>query len=343
MPGPNALPGTFAPCRAPFAGALVSLVLLVMPANAQPPAPPLLDLPEGATLTRVVEEPSLRYRVPVGPWGETGLPSIAVEGGFVQRAWRIDASETSTDVLQGALRGQLEDAGYTILLDCAARACGGFDFRFETRVLPAPDMFVDLMDYRFLSARAPAGDAAAAYVTSLVSRAGESLYLQVITIAEGNSPKPLRPLARAEPAPEAGTVEGRAETPPEQEGEAIARALVENGHVILPDLVFDSGSATLAEGDYASLVALAAFLKANPSRRVALVGHTDAVGGLEENVALSRRRAASVLERLAERHGVARAQMESNGMGYLSPVAPNTTQAGREANRRVEAVYLSLE
>ena len=43
------------------------------------------------------------------------------------------------------------------------------------------------------------------------------------------------------------------------------------------------------------------------------------------------------------RYEVPRAQMESNGMGYLSPVAPNTTEAGREANRRVEAVLLNAE
>jgi len=82
---------------------------------------------------------------------------------------------------------------------------------------------------------------------------------------------------------------------------------------------------------------------ADESRRVALVGHTDAKGGLETNVALSQRRAASVLERLAGRYKVPRVQMESNGMGYLSPVANNTTREGRDANRRVEAVLLNTK
>ncbi|MEQ9258204.1 MAG: OmpA family protein [Roseovarius sp.] len=341
MPGPNAFSEAFAPCRAPLLGALAGLVLLALPAPAQQAELPVLELPEGATLTRVVQEPAARYRVPTGPWREGVLPAIPAEGRLLQRAWRIDAPEMSTDMLQAALRGQLEDAGFEILFDCAARACGGFDFRFETRVMPAPDMFVDLMDFRFLSARAPSADGGVSYLTSLVSRAGTSLYVQVVAIG-AQAPEGLVP-ERTQPAQ--GTAEESAEAPPEPtyDNGTIARALLETGHVILPDLVFDSGSATLAEGEYASLVALAAFLKAEPSRRVALVGHTDAVGGLEDNVALSRRRAASVLERLATRHEVPRAQMESNGMGYLSPVAPNTTQAGREANRRVEAVYLSLE
>ena len=73
------------------------------------------------------------------------------------------------------------------------------------------------------------------------------------------------------------------------------------------------------------------------------MGHTDTVGGLEANVALSRRRAASVRDRLIERHGVPAEQLEAHGTGYLAPVAPNTTAEGREANRRVEAVLLETE
>jgi OOP family OmpA-OmpF porin len=41
--------------------------------------------------------------------------------------------------------------------------------------------------------------------------------------------------------------------------------------------------------------------------------------------------------------GVSEAQVASDGVGYLSPVASNLTAAGREANRRVEAVLISTE
>ncbi|MBC7180553.1 MAG: OmpA family protein, partial [Roseovarius sp.] len=89
------------------------------------------------------------------------------------------------------------------------------------------------------------------------------------------------------------------------------------------------------------LVALAAFLRAAPATRVALVGHTDSTGGLEPNSALSRARAEAVLTRLIEQHGVAPAQVEAHGIGYLAPIAPNTSPEGRERNRRVEVVLLS--
>jgi OOP family OmpA-OmpF porin len=71
---------------------------------------------------------------------------------------------------------------------------------------------------------------------------------------------------------------------------------------------------------------------------VALVGHTDAEGGLAANIDLSRRRAAAVRDRLVAQHGIAAERLSAEGVGWLAPRATNATEAGREANRRVEAV-----
>ena len=71
-----------------------------------------------------------------------------------------------------------------------------------------------------------------------------------------------------------------------------------------------------------------------------LVGHTDSVGLLEPNIALSRSRAESVRQRLINQYGVPEDRIDAHGMGYLAPIATNLTAQGREANRRVEAVLL---
>ena len=55
--------------------------------------------------------------------------------------------------------------------------------RFATRVMPAPDMFVDLFDYRFLSLRQGGADQAQSYVSLLISRSGATVYIQVIHVA----------------------------------------------------------------------------------------------------------------------------------------------------------------
>ena len=92
-----------------------------------------------------------------------------------------------------------------------------------------------------------------------------------------------------------------------------------------------------------SLQALADYLANAPDLQVALVGHTDSSGPLDVNIALSKRRAGSVLERLVSDYGVARKQLEAQGMGYLAPVASNLTQQGRDANRRVEVIITSIQ
>ena len=115
------------------------------------------------------------------------------------------------------------------------------------------------------------------------------------------------------------------------------------GAVALDDLVFASGSSSLTEGSYASLADLAAWLQANPEMTIALVGHTDASGGLEGNIALSRKRADSVRARLIETYDVPTRQVEAQGVGYLSPRASNLTEAGRNKNRRVEVILTSTQ
>ena len=290
-----------------------------------------LSLPVNATLTKEVTEERGSYLLPLAPYKEGALPTLEVEGRFVQQAWRLEAQSVTTLQIVAPLRDQLIADGYEVLLDCSGQECGGFDFRFSTRVMSAPDMFVDLFDYRFLSLRQSEASGPSDHVSLLVSRSGRTAYIQVIHVAPDGS----------EGA--SVTADAQVQVSRNVPDQPVAKALMSQGHVILSDLSFGSGSSDLGEGQYASLEALAAFLKSDPALRVALVGHTDTVGGLNPNIALSKRRAQSVLERLVAEYGVSRAQLDAEGMGYLSPIAPNLDQAGRDANRRVEAVLLNSE
>jgi len=100
-------------------------------------------------------------------------------------------------------------------------------------------------------------------------------------------------------------------------------------------------SASLCQ-EYETLTTLANYLKAQPNRKIALVGHTDAEGSLQGNIALSRQRARAAMQRLIEL-GVPRAQLEAEGVGYLAPMANNLTEEGRTQNRRVEAILTSTQ
>jgi outer membrane protein OmpA-like peptidoglycan-associated protein len=71
--------------------------------------------------------------------------------------------------------------------------------------------------------------------------------------------------------------------------------------------------------------------------RVQLEGHASSEGGDEHNQTLSEGRAQAVLEYLAS-HGIARERLTSKGFSSSMPIDSNTTEVGREANRRVEFV-----
>ena len=80
-----------------------------------------------------------------------------------------------------------------------------------------------------------------------------------------------------------------------------------------------------------------AAVEALKGKRILLVGHTDDSGGTTENANLSERRAAAVA-RVFAAQGVPAANLYYQGAGETLPVADNHTEAGRNANRRVEIV-----
>lgn len=307
----------------------LALALLLIAAPAAEAAP-TLSLPPSAA--RTVEDTTEMgsYALPVGPWAGGRIETLTTEGEVTQTAWRIAEGDLSTMAVLARLRDQLRAEGFDVLFECDTDGCGGFDFRFATPVLPEPQMHVDLGDFRFLSARridGPEPD----YVSLLVSRSAESGFVQMTRVGAA--------LSDAVPIAKASFTAREAEPGPG----AVGDELITVGKVVLDDLDFATGAAELGDGRFASLGALAEFLKTNPAKTIALVGHTDAEGSLAGNVALSRERAKSVLERLVSVHGVNRSQLAADGVGYLSPVASNLTPEGRTRNRRVEALITSTQ
>jgi len=74
---------------------------------------------------------------------------------------------------------------------------------------------------------------------------------------------------------------------------------------------------------------------------VEVAGHTDSTGSDSYNQSLSERRAGSVSSYLTSQ-GVAQQRIITVGMGESRPVADNTTDSGRQANRRVEITMVPV-
>lgn len=120
----------------------------------------------------------------------------------------------------------------------------------------------------------------------------------------------------------------------------MSSAIEKTGRIALYGIYFDTDQAAIKPESDATLAEMAALLREAPDRKFLIVGHTDNQGAYEYNVALSKRRAEAVVAALASRHNIPRGQILPVGVGMAAPVAPNTDEAGRAKNRRVEIVAM---
>lgn len=118
----------------------------------------------------------------------------------------------------------------------------------------------------------------------------------------------------------------------------MSRSISTTGRVSLYGIYFDTNKSDIRPESRPALQEIASLLKKQPVLKLHVVGHTDNIGGIEFNMGLSKRRADAVVASLARDFGIAPARLTANGVAYLAPVAPNTTEPGRARNRRVELV-----
>lgn len=100
-------------------------------------------------------------------------------------------------------------------------------------------------------------------------------------------------------------------------------------------LEFETGSNQLAASSQEQLKNIAEIMKAYPDVSVKVGGYTDNVGDAAANKTLSQERAMNTMNALATL-GVDKARMEAEGYGAEHPVADNSTDEGRQRNRRID-------
>jgi outer membrane protein OmpA-like peptidoglycan-associated protein len=103
-------------------------------------------------------------------------------------------------------------------------------------------------------------------------------------------------------------------------------------------VLFDVDSFTLRPEALAEINAVAAQIAAANVGSLNVIGHTDSTGAADYNMALSLQRSASVRAQLLQTTALANLPITTAGRGELEPIASNETEAGRQANRRVEII-----
>lgn len=109
---------------------------------------------------------------------------------------------------------------------------------------------------------------------------------------------------------------------------------------VLQNMHFATAQTTILPSSQRALDLLYELLDENPNLYIRIVGHTDDVGSEQDNKLLSEGRANSIQLEMVKR-GIASKRIQTMGKGELEPLVPNTSEANRQKNRRVEIEIIS--
>lgn len=273
---------------------------------------PALTSYPGSVATRRDEDGfrSYKFVVAVDPKGttdDTVLRSLPAEGNVTRLAYENPKGKSAHEIFANYKEG-LQKSGYQILFACAAAECGpGYASSRWGRVTGlryfTPDM-------RYLAAKSAAPGKPELYVAVLVAPLRHQI--EIVEVV---------PMKR-------GLVTAK----------ALGDGLLLNGRAVLDGLYFDTDKTTLKPESKPALDIIAKFLKDKPALNVFIVGHTDRVGALDHNMALSKGRAEAVMNALIKDYGMPQTRLGAYGVGPLSPAKSNKDDAGMADNRRVEMV-----
>lgn len=116
---------------------------------------------------------------------------------------------------------------------------------------------------------------------------------------------------------------------------------VEIGQTIrLNNIFFDTGLAILRDESENELENLKKLLTDNGKMTIEVSGHTDNVGNDASNLKLSSDRAQAVVQWLLD-HGINTSRLTSKGYGETKPIGVNTSEEGKQLNRRVEFTIIT--
>jgi OOP family OmpA-OmpF porin len=161
----------------------------------------------------------------------------------------------------------------------------------------------------------------------------EKIFLKRKAVAAA-APAPI--VAAPPPAPVVVAEEVKEAKVERQAGPAVEEAPPER---ITLKVLFDTNKAVVKPKYYSEIKRVAEFMTKYPAAKAVIEGHTDSVGKVAANVKLSQRRADAIKKILVDKYKISKSRLKAVGYGPKKPIADNKTAAGKQKNRRVEAVF----
>lgn len=107
---------------------------------------------------------------------------------------------------------------------------------------------------------------------------------------------------------------------------------------------FEVDKATIKPESFSLLHDIADVIKKNPQvKKISIEGHASAEGNAQHNKKLSDDRAKSVMDYLVKKESIPAPELTAKGWGSEKPIADNSTEEGREKNRRVEFLVVDQD
>lgn len=276
---------------------------------------PLISRYPGSVITMYTRKDYDEFTLPLGKSdGEKFDKSQRLEGKVTHVVYQCPEGRSTLEVFRN-YQSALARAGFQTLFTCARDECMTVD-----GMMNLYDGYSDPWDR----------DQEMRYTSAKLTRPEGEVYVSLNAWGPGTA-QPQVSLYVVEMKPmEAGMVSVNAAT--------LERDITRTGHAAVYGIYFDTGKWEVKPQSDPTLREVAKLLEQDPSLTLYVVGHTDNVGTFASNMDLSNRRAAAVVEALTTKYRVPVGQLHGEGVGPLSPVAPNLTEEGRAKNRRVELV-----
>lgn len=258
-----------------------------------------------------------------GPFGNTPLDKAITESGNdVKSASGKIALVIFTDGM---------DVDSTKVLKAAADLKGKYKDRICIYTVQIGN---DAEGAKLLDKVAKAGECGVAVKGDAVAAdPGMTTFVEKIFLAE-KPPEPPKPVAVA-PPPAAPAPAPIAEKKAPAAAAAVKEPVVET---IKLNILFDTNKAVIKPKYKKEVKKVADFMKKYPDAKASIEGHTDNVGKEAANIKLSQKRADAVVKMLVKTYKIDKSRLKAVGYGPKKPIADNKTAAGKQQNRRVEAV-----
>jgi OmpA-OmpF porin, OOP family len=257
---------------------------------------------------------------PGEPGNSRAEASEKLEGKITKISYYLPEDRSTLEVFRN-YEDALKAEGFEILYTCSNKECGGRTFNHK--VVEYKGGFGDnYYEQRFMAAK--------------LARSEGDVYVSLYTVKNttGGGPDRNHIYTQVDVIEIAPMDEGLVTV----DADAMAEEIFETGSISIYGILFDFDKADIKPESGATIKEIATLLNNNPDLKIFIVGHTDNKGSLDYNTDLSQKRAQAVVGVLVNEHGIDAGRVTPKGLGFLAPVASNSTEEGRAKNRRVELV-----